>query len=221
MFPTSGIPGYPFGPAPFSTITEVSSISRSGRSMRALKSSMLSNTTARPRCFSKLRRRRRRFDHRAVGRQIAAHHREPGALPDRFRKFVNDFAIPARRIGRVLAHGLAIHRNRIAMDHVRQFANHRRNAACVVEIFHQKLARRLDVHQQRQIMTHAVEIVQRKRHAHATRDRQHVQHEVARPADRRVHANRILERFARQDLRNLRSSWTISTIRRPACCAST
>ena len=53
MFPTSAIPGYPFGPQYFSTIIQVSSISSSGSSILLWYSSMLSNTTARPLCTIK------------------------------------------------------------------------------------------------------------------------------------------------------------------------
>src|SRR4029077_9306616 len=53
VFAASGMPGYPLGPQPRNTITQVSSMSRSGSSIRAWKSSMLSNTTARPRCTSR------------------------------------------------------------------------------------------------------------------------------------------------------------------------
>ena len=92
------------------------------------------------------------------------------------------------------------------MDQVAEFAHHGRNAAGVVEILHQEFARRHQVHQQREIVAQAVEIVEVELHAHAARDRQQVDHGVAGSADGGVHADRILERLARQDLRDRRSS---------------
>ena len=48
--PTSGNPGYPLGPQFLSTSTQDGSTSSFGSSMRRLRSSMSSNTTARPLC---------------------------------------------------------------------------------------------------------------------------------------------------------------------------
>ena len=50
ILPTSAMPGKPLGPQFFSTSTQVSSTSKFSSSIRAWKSSMFSNTTARPVC---------------------------------------------------------------------------------------------------------------------------------------------------------------------------
>ena len=53
MFPTSAIPGYPFGPQFFKTIIQFSSISKLGSSIFSWNSSILSKTTALPVCCIK------------------------------------------------------------------------------------------------------------------------------------------------------------------------
>ena len=104
--------------------------------------------------------RRGRFDQCTAGRQVAAQHRDARVLADRILSAVNHLRVPARRTLGVLAHGLAIHSQSVFVDQVSECAHHGRNSACVVEIFHQKLARWHEVHQQWQLVAQPVEIVQ-------------------------------------------------------------
>ncbi len=53
IIPSSGMPGKPLGPQFLSTRTQSASTSRAGSSIRALRSSWFSNTTALPRCLSR------------------------------------------------------------------------------------------------------------------------------------------------------------------------
>src|SRR5579862_184972 len=81
-----------------------------------------------------------RFDHCSVGRKIASQDGDAGVFADRGLEFADHFAIPARRIGGVFAHGLAIDRRCVAMDQVAEFAHNGGDAAGVVKIFHQEFA---------------------------------------------------------------------------------
>ena len=86
--------------------------------MRAWKSSMFSNTTARPRCLQQVRRRGRRLDDRAVRREVAAQHRDAGVRLERLVERLDHLAVPARRVGDVLADGLAVDGQRVRVEHV-------------------------------------------------------------------------------------------------------
>ena len=78
MLPTSGMPGYPFGPQPRSTSTESAVTSRSGSSMRARMSSIESNTTAGPTCCSSSGVAAAGLTIAPRGREVAAQHRDAG-----------------------------------------------------------------------------------------------------------------------------------------------
>ena len=151
--------------------------------------------------LQQVRRRRRRLDDRAIGREIAAQHRDAGAGLERLRERLDDFAVPARRVGDVLAERLAVDRERLAVEHVLDLAHHRRQAARVVEIFHEELARGLQVHEARQLRADLVPVLELERHADAPGDGQQVDDRVGRAADGGVHADRILERGARENFR--------------------
>jgi len=75
---TSGMPGYPFGPQPRSTSTESASTSRSGSSIRVLKSSIESNTSARPRCRSRCGDAAEGFSTAPDGARLPRNARPPG-----------------------------------------------------------------------------------------------------------------------------------------------
>ena len=96
---------------------------------------------------------------------------------------------------------LAVHGERLAVEHVLDLAHHRRQSARVVEIFHEVLARRLQVHETGQLRADLVPVLELERHADAPGNRQQVNDRVGRAADRGVHADRILERRARENLR--------------------
>ena len=86
------------------------------------------------------------------------------------------------------------------MQEVRDFFHHRRQSACVAEVFHQVLTRRLEVDQARQFAGQAVKVVDAQRHAQASCDGDQVNDGIGAATNRRQGANRVLERFTRQDL---------------------
>ena len=71
MLPTSGMPGYPFGPEFLNTSTLSSRPLRAQDRLCVPGSPRHSNTTAGPRCIMSADRSRRRFDHRALFAEIA------------------------------------------------------------------------------------------------------------------------------------------------------
>jgi hypothetical protein len=84
---------------------------------------------------------------------------------------------------------------------VRDLAQHRGQAPGVVEILHQEFTRRLQIDQAGQRRSVPIPIFELELHAEPTRNREQVHDGVRRAADRRVGLDRILERAARQDLR--------------------
>jgi hypothetical protein len=76
---------------------------------------------------------------------------------------------------------------------LRDFLHHHRQAAGVAEVFHQVLARGLQVHQAGQFAGEPVEVVERQFHADAARDGDQVDHRVGGAADRGQRLDRVLE----------------------------
>ena len=154
-----------------------------------------------PRCLSSLGCRRRRLDDRAVGREVAAKNGDAGVGLERLGEFPDDLAIPARRVGDVLAHGAAVGGERVLVQHRSDLAQHRGQPARVVEILHQVLARGLQVDEARQLRAELVPVLELELHADPAGDRQQVHHGIGRTADRGIRLDGVLERLAREDLR--------------------
>ena len=160
--------------------------------------------------FHQRRRRGGRLDHGAVGREVAAQHGDPGVRLERVRERPDDalvvaeagVEVPARRVLHVVPDRLAVDGQCITVQHRAEFAQHCRQAARVIEVLHQVLARRLQVDQAGQVVAEAVPVVECQRHAAAAGEREQVDHRVGRAADRRVRADRVLEGRAGQDLRH-------------------
>ena len=111
--------------------------------MRSWKSSMFSNTTARPLVLHQLRRRRRGLDDGAVGAQVAAQHRDAGVLLERLLERKDHVAVVAGRVLVVLPDRLAVDRQGVLVQQIvlAELAQHRGQPAGVVEVLHQVLAR--------------------------------------------------------------------------------
>ena len=102
----------------------------------------------------------------------------------------------------VLAEGLAVDRHRILVDEALgdQLGSHRRYAAGAMVFLGEVFACRLKVHQQRDLVADLVPVVVVELDAEVLGDRVEMDRCVGRPADRRVHTDRILEGLARHDL---------------------
>ncbi len=143
----------------------------------------------------------RRLDDRAIRSEIAAQYRDARRRLEGLGKGTDHGAIPAGCLGNVFAQRASIGRARVQVEQRRDFAHDGRQSTRVEKIFHEIFARGLQVDQTRQLRTQLIPILERQRHSDAAGDRQQVNDRVGRSADRGIHANGILERRAREDLR--------------------
>ena len=74
----------------------------------------------------------------------------------------------------ILPNCFAVHRERVFVEQTlfSQNANHRRQSARVIKIFHQVFARRHQVYKRRNISAQTIPIVERDIHADAPRERE-------------------------------------------------
>ncbi len=147
--------------------------------------------------------RGRRFEHRAARRQIAAQHADAAVRNQRTIERANHLVVEVRRVLDVVPQRPAVDGQRARMRQQAAFAKpaqHRGQAAGVVELLHQESSRRHQVDDGRRIAADAGPVLEFERHADAAGDRLQMDHRVGRTADRRIGADRILEGLARQDL---------------------
>ena len=144
-----------------------------------------------------------RFNDRTTWRQVAAQDGDTGFFFERLGKWLDNFCVVVLRIGHVLTDGFAVRGHHFGVQEMRNFFHHRWQSTCVAEVFHQVLTGRLEIDQARQFTGQAVEVVDAQRHAQAACNRHQVDHGIGTAANRSQSADRILERFACQDLREL------------------
>jgi hypothetical protein len=73
----------------------------------------------------------------------------------------------------------------------------RGQTACVIELLHQEATRWLQIDERRRAAAHAGPVVEFEVHTDTPGNRLQMDRRIGRAADRRVHANRVLKRFAR------------------------
>ncbi len=100
-------------------------------------------------------------------------------------------------------------------------AQHRGQAARVVELLHQEAARGHQVDDGRRVAADAGPVLELELDADAPRDRLQVDHGIGRAADGGIDADGVLEGLAREHLRERQALLAISTARMPDICAST
>ncbi len=83
---------------------------------------------------------------------------------------------------------------------VQQHLHERLNAADANELRHHVFAARTQVREHRHALADAREIIELERHAGRVRHRKKMQHGIRRTAERDHDGDRILERFARENL---------------------
>ena len=107
------------------------------------------------------------------------------------------------RVAVVVADRAAVHRQRVVVQHavLCELADDDGQAARLEEVFHQGAARRHDVDEAVHVATEPIPVVKAEIDADAARDRDQLHDGVRRSADAGVHADRVLERRAREDLR--------------------
>ena len=145
--------------------------------------------------------RRGVLDDGAVGREIAAQHRDAPLGPDRRARAARSprRCRPARPSSssaqRPPGDGEAV-----GVEQIAQAIEHAAQAAGVVEVLHQELAGRPDVREERRAPRQRVEAIQIQRRAGASRHRDEMDDRVGRSAERHRRRHRVLERLGRQDV---------------------
>ena len=160
---------------------------------------------------------RRRLDHRAVGREVAAQHREAVALDQRLRRAGGSRrrcrpSAPARFSPSVLA----VDGERRRVEQVGELRQQAAQAAGVVEVLHQVLARRAQVGEHRRAARERVE-ARRGRAATPARRAIAIRCTIAlvEPPSASTVGDRVVERARVDDVARLRGPPTPS--RRCAC----
>jgi hypothetical protein len=102
---------------------------------------MFSKTTARPRCFS-----------------IAAQNGDAASRRQWFVERFDHVAVVAGRVGRILADRPAVDSEGVVMNQIAEFTDHRRQAARIVEVFHEIFAGRHEVDQTGEIAAELIPI---------------------------------------------------------------
>ena len=195
-------------------------MSRLRSSMRVWKSSMFSNTTARPRVLHQLRRRRRRLDDRAVGREVAAQHRDAGVGLERLLERLDHVAVVAGRVLVVLPDRLAVGGERVLVQQTvlararasppagRRRSRSPPSGTCPTAAGSTRQGSRCRARSK----SSSVSLTPMR-----PRDRDQVDHRVGRAADRgAARGSRSRTPRAVRIFDSVRSSLTISTMRRPA-----
>src|SRR3977135_782430 len=163
---------------------QFSSMSSLGSSMRRWKSSMLSNTTARARCCIS-------FGVAAEGLMMApSGQRLPRstAMPASFLNGDFKLWITSR-----FQHGASLLFSQTVLPLPGSGSRCSRQAAGVIEILHQVLARGHQIDQRMHAAAEPVEVVEVQIDADAVREGGQMNHRIGRAADRRQGADRVLE----------------------------
>jgi putative ABC transport system ATP-binding protein len=114
-------------------------------------------------------------------------------------------AVHAARTSYGLCHGLARrrHHGTVELPRGQKLAHHRGHTARAEEAFAEVFARRLQVHQERQVVAMGLPVGHVQFHPHVPRDRLQVRRRVGGTADGRVDLDRVEERRAGQDVGGL------------------
>ena len=137
------------GPHPRSTSTESASTSRSGSSMRACRSSMLSKTTARPRCCSRCGDAAAGLMMAPRGARLPRSTAMPAAGISGASRGSDDVGVPDPRVVEVVDERPPGHGDRLGIEQVLHLAQHGEQAAGAVQVVHEEPAGRLEVDEER------------------------------------------------------------------------
>ena len=140
--------------------------------------------------------------HSAVGGEVAAQDGK-AALRHQWRvQRPDDFLVEALRTCHIAGNGLAIHGEGITMQQARsqKALHHHRQTACVVEVFHQVLARWHQVDDGGNVAPQGVPIVQREWDAHAARNGNQMDHRIGGAANGAADADGVFKSFAGENV---------------------
>nr|GEU28270.1 hypothetical protein [Tanacetum cinerariifolium] len=148
----------------------------------------------------------RRLQYRAARRQVAAQDADAAVFQQRLLQRTYHFLVVDRRILAVFPEGLAVDGERVRVGQqvaLAHAADHARQAARIIKLFHQEAARRQQVDDGGHATAHAGPVFQLQVHADTAGNRLQVDHCVGGAADGGVHADCVFEVFLGQDLRQL------------------
>ena len=142
-----------------------------------------------------------RLHHAAARREIAGQHRGGALGISGSIERMDDVGQMHLGAGDVLAERAAVDGDAGQIEQIAQLAHQRAQAAGIVEILHQIFARRRDIGDHRHLPRDRVEPRHVERDAGAARHGDEVDDGVGRAAERHVHADGIVERGRRENLR--------------------
>ena len=144
------------------------------------------------------------LDHGTLGCERAAQDRDPAGGGERILGGAQDLAVGIRRgdVGEVLRHGLACHREAVAVDEtsVEQSPHDDGYAAHAIDVAHHVATEGLEVAQQRHLRTDAVEVLHVELDVRLVGDREQVQDGVGRSTESHEHRDGVFQRLARDDV---------------------
>ncbi len=147
--------------------------------------------------------RRRRLDDGAVGRQVAAQHRNGRHPGHRIVQRPDHVIVLDPGAAQRLRQRPAGDIDGLAVKPVGDARHQPQQSAGKKQVFHQIAARRKNVRQHRRLARGAIEAFQFDRKARTPRDRHQMDRGVGRAAERRIDMQRIVQRPLGQDVRRL------------------
>ena len=216
-WPHSGMPGAPSGPAFCSTSTE-SFVDRQRGIVDARRHVVVvGEHDGGPGVPQQVRLRRRRLDHRAVGREVAAQHGEAvAARPAPCRAAGSRRALNTSAPAMFSPSVLPLTVRAASVEQVADVAQQCAQSAGVEEVLHQELARRPDVGDERRLARERVEAVDRRAGCRrAARSRPCARRHWSSRRARAPSVTALSMLAAVRKSRGFRSSHTMSTMRRP------
>ena len=149
-----------------------------------------------------LRRGRAGFDDGATRSQVAAQHTDTGFFLERIGQRQDHLRVVVFGVFDVVPHTLAGGRDDVLVQVFGNLFHHHRQTTRVTKVFHQVLARGLQVHQAGQVGRQAVEVVQCQVHTDTPGNRQQVDYQVGGATHGCVDLDGVFDRLAGQDLRH-------------------
>ena len=146
---------------------------------------------------------RRALEDRALGREVAEQRHQPALRLERLVARRDDGAVDVAAValgGKAFAERAAGDGQAVEMQQRLELAQQRAHAAGGEEVLHVAVADRLEVDQHRRGVGEPVELVERHLDAGASGDRGQMDDRVGGAAERKQHAQRVLDRLLVDDL---------------------
>ncbi len=137
--------------------------------------------------------RRRLLDDGAFRCEVAPEHGDATLMRQWALTRTNHLVVVDLRVAEAGAKRLATDRRALEVEQVLEAPHQAAKTSGVIEVFHQKAARRPDIGEHRRAARHAIEVVEIERHTCAARHRNEVHDGVGRSAQRHRHRDRVVE----------------------------